>query len=53
MSADHVLFVSIPEVEITKKLADYIAWREEFYGKRLREARAYEDIHEGGRSFSW
>ena len=50
---DRVLCVNIPEVEISKKLTDYTAWREEFYGNRLREARAYQPIHEGGRSFSW
>jgi methylase of polypeptide subunit release factors len=50
---DRVLSVSVPEIEITEKLTDYIALREEFYVKRLREARAYEDIHEGGNSFSW
>ena len=50
---DRVLSVSMPEIEITEKLADYIAWREEFYGKRLLDARAYDDIHEGGDKFSW
>ncbi len=50
---DRVLSVNIPEVGVTKKLADYIAWREEFYAKRLREARAYDDVHGGANRFNW
>ena len=37
---------------MTENLADYITWREEHYSKRLLDARAYDDIHRGGR-FSW
>jgi hypothetical protein len=48
-----VLSVRVPEMEISENLAGYIAWREEFYIKRLREARAYDGIHEGGESFKW
>jgi len=48
-----VLSVSVPDLGIPGKLADYIAWREEFYSKRLREARAYDDVHERGSRFSW
>lgn len=50
---DRVLSVSVPDIEMTEKVADYIAWREDFYSKRLLEARAYEDIHEGGTCFAW
>jgi type I restriction-modification system DNA methylase subunit len=50
---DRVLSLSVPEVEITKKLADYVAWREEFYLKRLQEARAYQYVHEGASAFAW
>lgn len=50
---DRVLSVSVPDIETTGTLTDYIAWREEFYSKRLLEARAYEDIHKGGSMFSW
>lgn len=47
-----VLAVNRPEIEGTKQLADYVAWREEFYAKRLSEGRAYEDIHQGGSKFA-
>jgi hypothetical protein len=50
---DRVLSVSVPDIEITEKLEDYIAWREEFHGKRLQEARAYAAIRAGGRRFAW
>lgn len=50
---DRVLSVSVPDIEVTQKLTEYIDWREDFYRKRLQEARAYEDIHEGGSRFSW
>lgn len=50
---DRVLSVRIPELKIDNDLAEYIAWREDFYAKRLREARAYADVHEGGSPFSW
>jgi hypothetical protein len=50
---DRVLSVSVPEVRAAKTLTDYVAWREELYVKRLREARAYEDIHQGGANFNW
>jgi type I restriction-modification system DNA methylase subunit len=49
---DRVLTVSVPELVITEKLAEYVAWREEFYAKRLREAQAFDDVHGGG-GFSW
>lgn len=49
---DRVLTVSVPEVVITKNLTEYVAWREEFYVKRLHEARAYDELHEGG-AFMW
>jgi hypothetical protein len=49
---DRVLTVNVPELVITKKLAEYVAWRDEFYVKRLREAQAYDDIHSGG-AFTW
>ena len=50
---DRVLSVSVPEIEAPETLRDYIAWRDDFYTKRLLEARAYEAIHEGGSRFSW
>lgn len=50
---DRVLSVSVPDIEMTEMLADYIAWREDFYRKRLTEARAYESIHRGAGRFSW
>ena len=50
---DRLLAVTLPELPITKHFAHYIAWRQEFYAKRLREARAYENVHEGAREFSW
>lgn len=50
---DRVLSLSVPDIEMTRQMADYIVWREEFYRQRLREGRTYEDIHEGGSRFSW
>lgn len=50
---DKVLSVRIPEVKVPKNFAEYMEWREEFYRKRLREADAYHEIHEGGSEFSW
>jgi len=49
---DRVLTVNVPELVITNKLAEYVTWREEFYAKRLREAHAYDEIHEGA-AFTW
>jgi hypothetical protein len=48
-----LLAVCVPELKIGKKLADYVAWREEFYVKRLREAREYEAVRGGECEFSW
>jgi hypothetical protein len=48
-----VLTVELPEIATPEQLAEYIAWREDFYAKRLREARAYHDLHEGTESFNW
>jgi hypothetical protein len=50
---DKVISVSIPEIKVPKSFAEYMEWREEFYRKRLREAEAYRQIHEGGSAFSW
>jgi type I restriction-modification system DNA methylase subunit len=50
---DKVLSVSIPEIKVPKNFAEYMEWREEFYRKRLREADAYHEIHEGRSEFSW
>lgn len=50
---DRVLALRVPQIGSNSKLADYVAWREEFYRNRLREAHAYEGIHEGGEQFRW
>lgn len=50
---DRVVSLRVPQIDSNLKLADYIAWREEFYRNRLREARAYEGIHEGENRFQW
>jgi len=50
---DRVLSVTVPQVEVSGTLADYVAWREEFYRKRLREAVAYGSLHRGDSEFSW
>jgi hypothetical protein len=50
---DRLLAVFVPKLKISKTLADYIAWREELYRKRLREARQYEAVHGGECEFSW
>lgn len=50
---DRVLSVTVPDVEVTASLAQYIAWREDSYEKRLQEARAYQGLHEGKSLFSW
>jgi hypothetical protein len=50
---DRLLALRVPKLRIGKTLADYIAWREDFYEKRLREAREYEAVRGGARGFSW
>jgi type I restriction-modification system DNA methylase subunit len=50
---DRVMSVNVPEIEVTEKFIDYVAWREECYGKRLLEGRVYENLHAGGDSFTW
>ncbi len=50
---DRVLCIELPDIDITKKLPDYVAWREDFYIRRLREARSYENVHDSGAPFSW
>ncbi len=50
---DRVLALRVPQIDSNLKLADYVAWREEFYRNRLREAHAYEGIHKGGNQFKW
>lgn len=50
---DRVLSVSVPDIEVTRTLTDYVSWRVEFYSKRLLEGRAYEGIHEGSDKFLW
>jgi type I restriction-modification system DNA methylase subunit len=53
VSRDRVLSVMVPEIEMPSNLTKYIAWREDFYARRVREAQVYEGIHDGGNTFLW
>ena len=50
---DRILSMRVPDLVTTKKFAEYIAWRQDFYQSRLREARAYDEVHAGGSAFAW
>ncbi len=50
---DRLLSVGLPEIETPEKLAEYVAWREDFYARRLSEAQAYDALHKGADSFHW
>jgi hypothetical protein len=53
VAKDRVLSISVPDVDTGEDLASYIAWREDFYRKRLKEARAYGRVHDGESRFAW
>jgi hypothetical protein len=49
---ERVLDIEVPiDLHESRSVAEHAAFREEWYRARLREAAAYEDLHDGGETF--